>query len=322
MALWGTADDKTSTGTVTIAANGLCTGTSTLFGTENAEGDYITTDGETVRIISITSNTVCHVAPQTLDGDVAAATANQVTYHESPVYVTASEVGANAAQVFGISTAEIGVDNGTILTATITSPGSGYFANAAIVVSGGGGASGAANAEANSTGYIETINITNAGTGYETGPKFTVASPAAQAFNANTAVAANGFVGISTNKFQVNESVTYTVAAGNTALTELTTLTSYYVQASNSTGIYLASSYGGDAITLTASTVSETGHSFTGVPATVVTLVGGAQGAAHAGWNRRTVGTGNFAGRVKYETLVAMSSITGDAGDDSELPDS
>lgn len=35
--------------------------------------------------------------------------------------------------------------------------------------------------------------------------------------------------------------------------------------------------------------------------------------AAHAGWVLRTVGTGNRAGRVHMEVLVASSSITGDA---------
>jgi len=35
----------------------------------------------------------------------------------------------------------------------------------------------------------------------------------------------------------------------------------------------------------------------------------------HAGWVKRTVGTGGRSGRVSYETLVAMSSISGDAED-------
>lgn len=322
MALWGTADDKTSTGTLGVAANGLVTGVGTLFATEAKAGDYITTDAETLRIVSITNNTICQVLGQTLGGAIATASANQYTLHESPVYVTASEVGANSAEVFGVDTTEVGVSGGTILTATLLTNGSGYHANAAVTVTGGGGASGAANAEANSTGYIATINITNAGTSYETAPTFTVAAPGAQAFNANTAVAANGFIGITANKFQVNEIATYTVAAGNTALAELTSGTDYYVQASNSTGVYLASTYGGAAITLTASATSETGHTLQGETATVATTVGGSQGVAHAGWNRRTLGTGNFAGRVKYETLVAMSSITSDAADDGALPDS
>ena len=47
----------------------------------------------------------------------------------------------------------------------------------------------------------------------------------------------------------------------------------------------------------------------------------GAQGIAHAGWLKRTAGSGGRAGRVHYETLVAASSVSGDAGDDSVLPE-
>jgi len=46
-----------------------------------------------------------------------------------------------------------------------------------------------------------------------------------------------------------------------------------------------------------------------------------ADAVSHAGWVLRTEGTGGRAGRVQYETLVAMSSITGDAADDTELPE-
>ena len=42
---------------------------------------------------------------------------------------------------------------------------------------------------------------------------------------------------------------------------------------------------------------------------------------AHAGWNLRVEGTGGRAGRVQYETLVAMSSISNDASDDAVVPD-
>lgn len=52
------------------------------------------------------------------------------------------------------------------------------------------------------------------------------------------------------------------------------------------------------------------------------TEVGLTAGVAHAGWVRRTVGSGNRTGRVQHEVLVAGSSITGDAGDDTEYPDS
>ena len=62
--------------------------------------------------------------------------------------------------------------------------------------------------------------------------------------------------------------------------------------------------------------------------ATAVANVGGGTdegesptGIAHAGWIRRTVGTGGRAGRVQYETLVAMGSITGDQADDMQFQD-
>ena len=42
---------------------------------------------------------------------------------------------------------------------------------------------------------------------------------------------------------------------------------------------------------------------------------------AHAGWVLRTVGSGNRAGRVQNETLVAMKTITGDGSDDPVMPD-
>lgn len=46
-----------------------------------------------------------------------------------------------------------------------------------------------------------------------------------------------------------------------------------------------------------------------------------ADNVTHAGWTLRTEGSGGRAGRVFYETLVAASSITGDGGDDSKLPE-
>jgi len=52
------------------------------------------------------------------------------------------------------------------------------------------------------------------------------------------------------------------------------------------------------------------------VQATAVAIRGSGPGGSqitHAGWVRETIGTGGRAGRVNYETLVAMGSITGDA---------
>jgi hypothetical protein len=49
---------------------------------------------------------------------------------------------------------------------------------------------------------------------------------------------------------------------------------------------------------------------------------GAVGGSQHAGWVKRTVGTGGRAGRVQYETLVAMGSMTGDQSDDVAFRDS
>lgn len=46
-----------------------------------------------------------------------------------------------------------------------------------------------------------------------------------------------------------------------------------------------------------------------------------ADAVPHSGWVRRTAGTGGRSGRVQYEVLVAGSSITGDAADDTQLPE-
>ena len=62
--------------------------------------------------------------------------------------------------------------------------------------------------------------------------------------------------------------------------------------------------------------VSETGQKLTGETATAEAVLTGVSAGYHAGWVVRTVGSGGRAGRVNYETLVAMGSMTGDAEDD------
>lgn len=110
MALWGNKDSKTSTGTITIVANGNVTGVGTLFTTEAKVGDYIKANSKEHRIISITSNTACKVVAGTLGGTIGAVGAgNTFVLNEKPVSVSASEVGADANNVFGVDTTEVGV---------------------------------------------------------------------------------------------------------------------------------------------------------------------------------------------------------------------
>ena len=333
MALWGNKDDKTSTGTVQVHANGDVAGTSTLFDNEAVVGDHLVINSTVQFIISsITSNTVATVIPAKLGTSVnAVAAGNNYTLNEKPLFVSQSEsletggYAGDAYKVYGVDTTEMGIGGGPVVNILITDEGSGYNANGTVSFSGGGGSSAAANAQANSSGRIAAINITNNGSSYETNPSVTISAPAAQAFNARTAVANTGDTitlgGAGT--WAVDDAATYLVAAGNTAVGGLSNGTTYYIQFANSTVVKLAETPGGAAIDLTAGP-SETGHTLTGETATAEAVVGGAtnKGVAHAGWVRRVEGTGGRAGRVQYEVLVAGSSISGDASDDNELPDS
>ena len=80
-------------------------------------------------------------------------------------------------------------------------------------------------------------------------------------FNSNTGVAnTTDFISLSPQPFANGDSVTYYVAAGNTAVTGLSNNTIYYVVQANTSGIKLASTKNGANINITAG-VSETGHS-------------------------------------------------------------
>ena len=239
-------------------------------------------------------------------------------------YITGLTVGQ-----FGVDTAEIAVTRtGNVASVTITSPGSGYSANATVTIGGvvsGGGSGATANATANATGRISVVNITAEGSSFESAPDVVIAAPTAKTFNSNSAVSStDDFITITSNVFQNGDYVKYLVAVGNTALTNLANNTSYYVVSANSTGVKLSLTSGGGAINLTSSGISETGHSLTGETATGVAVLrqeAGNLGYAHAGWNVRKVLSN---GRVQTETLVALSknAFSGsDASDDAVLPD-
>lgn len=266
-------------------------------------------------------------------------TTNRTAFYDNMTpgdYVT----GLTAGQ-FGVNTTEMGVGNGPVAQIIVENIGTGYTANATITFSGGGGTSAAATGTANSSGKISGSTISNAGSSYETNPTIVFAAPANTAFNANSAVTGGASTGLATDAnstitvaivsannsgtaaFRVGDTIKYRVNTGNTANIGLTNETIFFVQHANTTKIALAATSGGDRITLTKG-LTEAGHYLQGTTATGTAIVGGAQnkGVSHAGWNVRTVGSGGRAGRVQYETLVAMGSITGDGSDDDVLPDS
>jgi len=226
---------------------------------------------------------------------------------------------------FGVSGAEGNVLSGNVAIGRITNAGSGYGANGTVTFTvTNGGSSAVANAQV-TTGRVTAINISTAGSGYKTAPTIAISAPAAVAFNGNTAVNAGLITLASANsKFLVGDKVTY---AGNATSTPvgLTTGTEYFISFANTTVVALAATSGGANISFTDATGDTTtagGASLTGETATGYVEVGGGENkGVTAGWNIRTVGTGGRAGRTQYECLVAMRNITGDASDDSILPD-
>jgi len=236
--------------------------------------------------------------------------------------------------MYGVDTTEMAVGTGPVVDGIITFAGSGYRANTTVAfTSNNTGSSAAANGQSNASGKISAINISTNGSGYTTSPIITLAAPTAQTFPGNTTVVQvgnttnTGWISLGTNApfFTNNDVVTYLVAASNTALGGLVNATAYFVLTVNSTAIQLKSDPNAAAAINISSvpTSAQAGHSITGETATGVVTVGGAKnkGIAHAGWVVRTEGTGGRAGRVQYETLVAMGSISTDGSDDNPLPD-
>ena len=253
-------------------------------------------------------------------------------------------IPGKAVGVFGVDATEAGVKSGGLATGYVTFGGSGYASNAAVTITFNGTTNtSAVNSTANVTsnaGRITSLNINAAGSGYKTSPTVAIAAPAAINITANTVGFSNTTdtlaVSTANSKWQVGDRLYYGVPTNNTAITGLTGNSYYYVSFVNSSALALSTTATGANIDITDNRTTNPGevHTIQGDTATGFVVVGGAQGVAHAGWVLRTVGTGGRAGRVQYETLVAMGSLgaqtaaygtaatTADASDDTILPDS
>ena len=237
-------------------------------------------------------------------------------------FVTGVKVGQ-----FGVDSTEIAVSNGAVVSYTVTSPGSGYSANAVVTVTIAGAANvTVANSTVNASGKVSALTINVATTGLTSNPPVVIAAPAAKTFNANTqgVVVATDFILITSANsiFRVDDYVTYGVAAGNTALSPLVAGSKYYIVLALTTGGQISSAKGGTAANLEIVVANEAGHSLTGETATAVAVISGLkEKVAHTGWVIRTEGTGGRAGRVQYEVLATLNGPTTDASDDTYIKD-
>jgi hypothetical protein len=252
-----------------------------------------------------------------------------------------------AKGIFGVDATEAaGVVGGPIAETYLTNAGTGYGPDkpAVTITATNGGTSGVVNTNIITTtganlGRITALNIETAGSGYITNPTMVIDAPSLLIFNGNTAVDATAdtiAITSADSKFQIGDGITY---AGNATSTPvgLTDSTKYYVSFANSTVLALSATFGGSNVNIAKASGDNTtagGATLQGETATGYVVSGGNKGTgiAHAGWVLRTEGTGGRAGRVQYETLVAMGSLgaqtaaygtaatTADASDDSVLP--
>jgi len=110
MALWGNADSKTASGTITItSATGAVVGVGTSFTTQAKIGNYIRASGEDYVIVSITDATNCVVRPGINGATMTARSAVSYALSEKPSFVSFAE-SADSAWVSGNSTKVYGAD--------------------------------------------------------------------------------------------------------------------------------------------------------------------------------------------------------------------
>lgn len=219
------------------------------------------------------------------------------------------------AGVFGVSKDEMNdATQGQVNSVTVTAAGSGYTTFPTVVFTGGGGSG----ATATATTKLVTVAIAPGGGGanYGAGNVVTVQ-------DGTSTVAAN------VNVLTVNSSGGVLTVSVNVAgsYSALPTLANNVPTGGNGTGLKLDLSFGVNAVAMTAN-----GNNYTSAP--VVSFTGNGTGTVAtatlrseqskipaAGWTLRKVLPN---GRVQYETLVAMKTITangsGDA-DDTILPD-
>jgi len=337
MALWGRNDQSvTANSTTTVeSSNGAPIGTH-VFVKSGGGNSSVRVDGANAHYGNTSAGSRANV-------DVAMF--GNVTMSAFVPGIAVGVFGVSANDT-GSAPNEIGTTSGNLSLGYVSSGGSGYTGNAVVTLTFANGSSNATavNAFANVTagvgGHITALLINQPGSGYSVPPTVTIAAPSAINITANTTGVSNTtdtiLVSTANSKFQAGDRLYYTVPTNNTAITGLTGNSYYYVTFANTTALAVSLTKGGANADIAETRVGAGEvHTLTGDTATGFVVVGGAKnmGIAHAGWNLRTVGSGGRAGRVQYETLVAMGSLgaqtaaygtpanVSDAADDAVLPD-
>lgn len=320
--IWGNKDSKTVTGTsIDVTQNSAAvTGSGTAFTTDLEPGNYLVISGVEYKVLSITSATALTLATDYAGSTATVTISGNVTANEKPAYIPTADI----ANVFGVDATEISVGGDSVTSVAIISGGTQYMEAPAVSFSGGSGSSAAATATI-SGGAVTSIAVSNVGSSYTSAPTVTIVAPFATIATSGVNTTSD-VITYNSHKFVTGDEVTYS-NGGGTTMGGLTNATVYYI---NKTGANTFKLYDTLAHAQTGGATGLMDLSGTGNNAQTLTLTSGAATAAsalgsgnkgfHAGWVKKTVGTGGRAGRVQYETLVAMGTITGDA-EDINFPD-
>lgn len=231
--------------------------------------------------------------------------------------------------LFMVDATETTAGGDNVTDIALANYGAGYVEAPGITITGGGGANAAATA-AVSGGQVSNITVTNTGSGYTSDPTVTLqvpvlTIPTGQVVTANDTIMYAGHS-------QANGAALVFNWNGSANIGGLLNGTTYYVapQTANKFSLSTTAANAANNIVIDLTTTGGSGQYFTIVAGTRATAVadrglsqsqGGAEHAVHTGWNLKRVGAGGRAGRVTFETLVAISEVKGDGSDDIVLPD-
>ena len=309
-------------------------GNTTLGTYERIGGNTYHTSAPTVTIAAPTTRTIATAKVSTTDDTITVdaghnmRTGTKLTYTSGGTNMTVG--GSNLAD----GTAVFVINTGSTTAFKIASSLSNAQSGTALDIDGAGNnaqtfVGDTATATATVSGGVVTgITVSAVGSDYQAAPAVTVEVPKmtipTSAVNASSNVITFAGHGLSDT-----DQITYNQVGGGTLMTNVTDGQTVFVRGKTDDTFKIAATSGGTAINI------GTGHNaqtFTivtdAVQGTAVANLGlGVDGdddrreVSHIGWVKKTVGTGGRAGRVHYETLVAASSISGDA-EDIATPDS
>lgn len=233
MALWGNKDNKTASGTVSIASTGVVTGVGTSFTTQAKTGNTLTAGGVDYQIVSITSNTVAKVIMGTNNGNGTVTTQSGASYtlSEKPAFVahgSADSVGymGTSNNVFGVDVTEAEFA-GKVIDISVATGGSGYAEAPGVTVAAPTSGTTATATATVSGGKVTAVTITGAGSGYTTTPTVTIQVPVLTVPTTGVAIATDTIT-YTTHGQAAGAALVYNNGGGASA-TGLTSGTTYYV---------------------------------------------------------------------------------------------